>query len=858
MAATQYSRSRLPLIVRQKRSAVQRFQHVTELKGGLCLCCERLDLDFDNFVVSSKKGQSFVGEYPMGRFSAIWQRSCPLCTLLTHSLMGERFDPQTDGDPSCSLSWTPDGMKRVSNGSGQTRTVHLTRRLQIVWRKTSSDALFVKSSDKSHIVLVAPEARFDESTLFLGRLFTTVMEFEDSYDLANKWLNVCLSNHGDQCAAISSLESRARDELVRNPSFVVVDVHDMCLVALPRGKRYAALSYTWGVPGEESEETKRWRCDNDNAQFLQQKKGITTLMTGLPMGIQNAIKLTKRLGIGYLWVDSLCITQENDYSWANNAAVMDVIYGNAILTLCAADDDSKRYGLKTLSKPTGSKWKRHATQLSSDYQKKNGKEKISLMLSHPSESYIARSRWEHRCWTLQERLLSPRCLIFVEGRMYFQCRCTTMSEDIYSDDAEAIAGWSVELHGSPALILKKVRRSPINVYKELIEMYTLRDLSKEKDILNAFKGITNLVTDSLGENCEMIYGLPNSHFDWGLLWSSEIRLQRRTGNTSGPPKSRIETKDFPSWSWCGWKGEYSADCGWRGGRVSYQNHEIFRSETESNLREWLQRQTWITYYISNGQGRLRLIWDPLRHAQNLDSQSWTGYSSPRDWQEPDDAGIGHGIPPKYDLHGREFDSSLPIQGRVKDAERHFKRCLPTSQLSVIVLPPGHDHTKDFKHSAYRPWDETYLQFFTWSARFYIVEANSLATFSRGSSLGNGLKRFAIIDINGSMAGSCVLDERWSVVAKERIPQEFIALSFGKRFTAKENFVDDYYNGPNNDSDWPLYNVMMLEYVEGDRFEIGYRAGLGKVKKNAFYNSLGMSSAWATHVAGRYWKEIVLG
>jgi hypothetical protein len=72
---------------------------------------------------------------------------------------------------------------------------------------------------------------------------------------------------------------------------------------------------------------------------------------------------------------------------------------------------------------------------------------LQLMISRPSEVYIKSSKWNTRAWTFQERILSRRCLIFVKGRVYFQCCAIGMSEDIYADQEGA--GWSLELVDVP-------------------------------------------------------------------------------------------------------------------------------------------------------------------------------------------------------------------------------------------------------------------------------------------------------------------------------------------------------------------------------------------------------------------------
>ena len=89
--------------------------------------------------------------------------------------------------------------------------------------------------------------------------------------------------------------------------------------------------------------------------------------------------------------------------------------------------------------------------------------------------------------TFQERVLSKRCLIFTDGKVYLQCRSTIMREDIYTE--EASAGRSIDFLHGPVQHYTELDRHPIDVYKYSISLYTSRFLTKEQDILAAFSGI---------------------------------------------------------------------------------------------------------------------------------------------------------------------------------------------------------------------------------------------------------------------------------------------------------------------------------------------------------------------------------
>ncbi|KIW94695.1 uncharacterized protein Z519_04672 [Cladophialophora bantiana CBS 173.52] len=131
--------------------------------------------------------------------------------------------------------------------------------------------------------------------------------------------------------------------------------------------RYCALSYSWG-------RSKSFRTHR--ATYQDRIRGFR--LEDLPTTIRDAACLTQNLGFQYLWVDALCIVQDDRDDWAKNSAIMDEIYGFATLTIAASvcedkwqplfrkrtqaesvqisspcSNDSSRYGTMTLSHSDG-------------------------------------------------------------------------------------------------------------------------------------------------------------------------------------------------------------------------------------------------------------------------------------------------------------------------------------------------------------------------------------------------------------------------------------------------------------------------------------------------------------------------
>ena len=130
-------------------------------------------------------------------------------------------------------------------------------------------------------------------------------------------------------------------------------------------------------------------------------------------------------------------------------------------------------------------------------------------------------------------MLSRRVLLFVNGRIYYQCRRTTYCEDI---EIPPVNGWSLDSIDMPTRIF---REKPFVQFTSAVELYTRRELTNGNDILNAFEGMQLVLEKRIGDR--VYYGALETMMDPSILWESTKRLSRRPG--------------FPSWSWSGWTGE---------------------------------------------------------------------------------------------------------------------------------------------------------------------------------------------------------------------------------------------------------------------------------------------------------------
>lgn len=162
---------------------------------------------------------------------------------------------------------------------------------------------------------------------------------EDRIDIGmiGRWIRLCREWHGPMC-------SKGLLDTPRHPSeflpFMVIDVHKQCLVPFPRSASspdpYTTLSYVWGNSNHLLTLLSNVNLFSQESAFLKYE---------LPATIRDAIDLTQNLGFRYLWVDSLCITQDDVSVKSQLIDNMDAVYGNSALTIVAGSGHGAHAGL---------------------------------------------------------------------------------------------------------------------------------------------------------------------------------------------------------------------------------------------------------------------------------------------------------------------------------------------------------------------------------------------------------------------------------------------------------------------------------------------------------------------------------
>ncbi|KAF2497985.1 HET-domain-containing protein [Lophium mytilinum] len=329
--------------------------------------------------------------------------------------------------------------------------------------------------------------------------------------------------------------------------------------------QYAALSYCWGPKSDVQSvlKTKKTNIDHYMTNIPLQL---------LPQTIQDAIKLCQGINIRYLWVDSLCILQDDKDDWSRESGLMRHIYYNSYLTITAAYPDSCKKGFLGKQSLGERGWQRRF-RAKDEFDEVSDKFCIRLG-STKSATDEDDSPLSKRGWTLQESIL-PICKIIFNGEeMKWTCNEETFCEcghliGHHEEDFPDLKGAE-----SPIVIGLPGGQSPhLRAWIQVVREYSNRKLTEPMDKLSAVSGLAQFFQEANTPEQEKsdtyLAGLWRDNLQFWLTWRVDS-LREYTHSRPLPYRA-------PTWSWA------SVD-----GPVQY--HDIDNSgelqPCDFNIHEW--------------------------------------------------------------------------------------------------------------------------------------------------------------------------------------------------------------------------------------------------------------------------------
>ncbi|KAI1429945.1 heterokaryon incompatibility protein-domain-containing protein [Xylaria sp. FL1777] len=399
---------------------------------------------------------------------------------------------------------------------------------KIVYRTRHGFQVFAHSEDpSSSTVSNRPIARFPGSGTNLVRMAS--------------WLNDCQEHHPNCRTMLGEMPTRLIE---------ITDTSETVSLRLCRTKEvgrvpFAALSYCWG--GEQP-----MKCLSSNIVSY----GTTIPFEKQTQTIKDVIKVCQGIGLQYLWVDALCIIQDDPNDKYVEIAKMTSIYSIATVTIIAARSSSTTEGF------LGERFPDLREGAVVSYRCVDG-EFGSVTLVKLSEEYEEVEPIDERGWTLQERLLSSRIIEFGSRQTRWICseiRNSGLFREKYTD------GWRRDLSTSgkrspEVMNLEHIRaaKSTIDFYgrprhtqfmdyftamqqwENICATFTGRALTLSSDRALAVSGIAQIYAEVSGD--QYFAGLWKSCFHSGLLWeTAHNHLHHK--NIPLPT-----TYQGPSWSW---------------------------------------------------------------------------------------------------------------------------------------------------------------------------------------------------------------------------------------------------------------------------------------------------------------------
>jgi len=471
---------------------------------------------------------------------------------------------------------------------------------------------------------LVPKETFEPST-----------DSESSLSRAREWIRLCTASH-HSCQPLRTAISFRPTRLLKVSG--PLDIDGIRLIEkdeIPNEVTYTTLSHCWGL-------VLQFKLTSKNIDSL--KKGIS--LAELAKTFQDAVEVTRRLGVDYIWIDCFCIIQDSPDDWAHESVLMQHVYGHSYCNIAATDSHDGRGGCFRTRDTNALKPLRVGF---TDYYLLD----VGIWWNHFKNGPLNR-----RAWVLQERLLAPRVLHFDRDQLVWECSELTACERFPTGFNDLITGpllrTPLESTLRSALETGPQGRAIYDIWKPIVQAYTSSALTKESDRLIALHGVAMKIKELLG--CQYAAGLFSKDMESQLAWKV----------INNANSSRSATPIAPSWSWASITGPIGMLHQWDQcrGQETWQELDPMRID-EQYLCEILNKDDVgsrnTTSMASHEELEVRCYLSPVYYVTDSETRLWTkaryvlAQDSRKDCQSSEPHPVGISLPRGDDTWPLQWD-----------------------------------------------------------------------------------------------------------------------------------------------------------------------------------------------------------
>jgi hypothetical protein len=374
-----------------------------------------------------------------------------------------------------------------------------------------------------------------------GVVTSTNTRSDESIAFAINHFKICRSQH-DECNMtrdVDWLPTRLID--VGEGPLNTDSIRLVLAKDLERPTAYCTLSHCWGT-------TKLLNLTQVNiTSFLSEIQA-----QDLPNTFRDSLVVARKLGIRYIWIDSLCIVQDDPDDWMNEASHMHQVYANSLCNICATGARDSSGGLFHDRDPG----QLRTCDVTIPWVAEGGRFRLYNLNMWTRE--VLEAPLNTRAWVVQEYMLSPRQLHFGSKQILWECLQTSAAEQFPKGLPHPIPNrhYSTRrlLHNIQ-MIDEKSKDADLAAktflhsrWSSIVQRYMQCRLSHASDKVIAFSGIARRFESVMGDEC--LAGLWRKNIENSLLW--HVEYCRQAGD--GAPSTRPSPYRAPSFSWMSVEG----------------------------------------------------------------------------------------------------------------------------------------------------------------------------------------------------------------------------------------------------------------------------------------------------------------